>query len=59
MRRRQSVAPEDDSGTIRLPSRQAVVIALRSATADPTVVGDLALARDLAALLSHLLGRKP
>jgi hypothetical protein len=49
--------PEDDSGTIPSPSREALIVALRNATGDPTVVDDLALARDVAALLAHVLGR--
>lgn len=52
-----SIPPKDDSGTIRTPAREALRVALKDASDDPTIVGDLPLARDVAELLMHVLGR--
>jgi hypothetical protein len=52
-----SIPPKDDSGTIPPPAREALRVALRNATDDRTIVGDLVLALDVAALLMHVLGR--
>jgi hypothetical protein len=51
-----SIPPEDDSGTIPPSARNALRLALGSVIRDATIVGDLALARDVAALLIHVLG---
>lgn len=52
-----SIPPKDDSGTIPPPAREALRVALRNAAEDAAIVGDLDLARDVAALLTHVLGR--
>jgi hypothetical protein len=53
----RSIPREDDSGTIPSRPRDALIVAMRNAIGDPTVVGDLALAGDVAALLAYVLGR--
>jgi hypothetical protein len=47
---------EDDSGTIRMRSREALIQTLWRAANDPSAVGDLTLARCVVALLLHVLG---
>lgn len=55
--RASSTPLKDDSETIPSPSRERLLVAIRKANRDPSLVGDLILARDVAVLLFHVLGR--